>query len=208
MSSYGPISPLRIRFAKSAGLGPFIEVQATGVGVLVIEEADGTGNNFGDWSLGTKLRLLTEKGRRPAVGVLGEVKLPVASDDRGGATDETDFAGSLLLSKRLGERSRLHLNLGAELLGDPGARAAQNDVFLARLAAQRRIGSGDLIGVELVVQDGPSRRDSPRSLRAIYLRRLGRWAFQAGLAIGLSDDADDAALDLGVRRTLRWGGKR
>ena len=76
-------------------------------------------SNSGDWAFGTKVWLHQEGKKAPSVGFLYEVKLPNASNEGAGGTDETDFFGFVVLSKQLGEKNSVHGNLGLGILGNP-----------------------------------------------------------------------------------------
>jgi hypothetical protein len=194
------------QFRFSMGLGPAAELQVSGVPLTRIELEDQSFLEPGDFVLGTKLRLLGEKNRRPALGLLWEVKLPAASDEEGGATDETDFFGFFLLSRSVAERHRLHFNLGVGILGDPDKNAAQNDVAIVRLAWESRFGDGKSCGLEALVQGGPQDDDDTRLVRAIYSQRVGKVEIYGGFGVGIGEDSDDFRVDLGLRRAFRLRG--
>lgn len=185
------------------GLGDLVEVQATGILISVVDSAGATDQDFGDWTLGTKIRLLTEQGKRPAAAFLWEVKLPVASNDSGVGTDETDFFAHVLFSKQLGERNRLHVNLGVGLLGDPTKNGAQDDVVIFRAAWTGSLSDKNIIGAEFLARNGFKDNDSPVLLRGVYRRIAGRWSISGAVAAGLNDDADDFAIDLFIRRQFQ-----
>ncbi len=186
------------------GLGERVEVQATGVVFAGQETGDDSEWEFGDWTLGTKVQLLGEAARRPAIALLWEVKLPVASNEKGIGTDETDFLAHVLVSRRVGERHRVHGNVGVGLLGDPTENSAQDDVAILRAAWTTRLTDRQRIGAELLARDGFKENDSPILLRGSYRSGIGRWSIAAGIAFGLNDEADNMAIDLFLRRDFRW----
>ena len=188
----------------SFGLGKLVEVQLRGAVTTRVESEDGDNYNSGDWIFGTKIYLLGEKGRRPALSFLYEVKLPNGSDELGGATDETDFFGYLIASKGLSEHSILHVNLGLGILGNPFANSAQNDIGILRLAWERKLGPTRLVGLEAVVQSGPMDKDDPVFLHALIAQKVGRYALYAGGAVGLTEDSDEFLVDIGVRRRFSF----
>jgi hypothetical protein len=186
----------------SFGLGSIVEMQLTGVPVLLIDSGESTGSNAGDWIIGTKVRMLN--GNRGSLSFLGEVKLPSGSDEKGGATDETDFWAFLLFSSG-DRRNILHANIGLGILGNPATTAAQNDVLLLRLAWELAASSKDLFGVEGLLQSGPADHDDGGMIRIVYSRKMGGWAVFGGLGVGLNDDADNGRIDIGFRRRFRLG---
>ncbi len=187
----------------AAGLGKLVEVQATAILISAVDNPGGTEFGFGDWTLGTKIHLLSEQGKRPALALLWEVKIPVASNEDGIGTDETDFFAHVLLSKHLGERHRFDVNVGVGLLGDPTKNSAQDDVLMFSAAWSGQLSEKNVIGAELLARDGFRENDSPALMRGIYRRIVGRWSISAAVAAGLNDDADDLAVDLFVRRQFQ-----
>jgi hypothetical protein len=86
-----------------------------------------TTHDFGDLVMATKLRLLAETRRRPALAFKFEVELPDASDASGLGNNETEFYSRLLLGKYLG-RAHVFGELGLGILGNPAVATAQADV--------------------------------------------------------------------------------
>ncbi|MCB1032947.1 MAG: transporter [Acidobacteria bacterium] len=183
----------------SFGLGRVAELQVSGTVVSAIDDGSRSSTNSGDWTFGTKIWLAAEKGRRPALAFLYEVKLPNGSDEDGGVTDETDFFGYLIASKSLTDGSWLHANLGLGILGSPFDNASQNDVYILRVAFERPLSTRRLVGVEGIAEGGPDRGDDPRYLRVIYARKLRRWVLYGALGTGFSKDSDRLQLAAGLR---------
>lgn len=100
-----------------------------------------------DFVIATKLRLLTESGRRPAVGLRLATKLPNVSNESGLGTDMTDFYASLLLAKTV-QSIRVVANGGLAILGDPtSAVPEQNDLLTFGLSVARAMTSAtELVG--------------------------------------------------------------
>lgn len=186
----------------SFGLGRFSELQITGVAVAFIEDDDGSSTNSGDWTFGTKIWLLQEKGMRPALAFLYEVKLPNGSDEDGGATDETDFFGYILATKELTQKDLLHVNLGLGILGNPFANSEQNDIFILRAAWEHRLSARRLFGIEGILEGGPQDADDPAYVGGVLSQKLGKWALYGQALVGLNEDADEFRIRVGVRRRL------
>lgn len=122
------------RFGARVGLGDWVEIQASFEMLLLDEELDGGESTHsyggGDARLATKVRVLDENGPWPAFGLRFGVKLPNGNfDDRLG-TDETDFLVQTLVSKDLGPVVA-HVDLGLEILGNPGATIPDYPDFVA-----------------------------------------------------------------------------
>ena len=191
----------KARFAL--GLGELVEVQFSGTLYAVVENANGTDSDIGDWILGTKIRLFSEKDKRPAIALLWEVKLPSSSTDEGIGTDETDFYAHLLFSKGIGEKNRFDLNFGVGVLGDPADNGVQEDVLIFKTAWTGIISDKNIVGAEFLAQSGLTNGDSPVMLRGIYRRVVGRWTVSGAIGAGLNSDADDFTVDLFIRRNFQ-----
>jgi hypothetical protein len=98
-----------------------------------------------DVVIATKLRLLNEGGRRPALGIRFATRLPNASNESGLGHDTTDFFVSFLLGKSV-NRFRWVTNAGIAIVGDPIVAARQEDLLTLGMSLAARIGRG----VELV----------------------------------------------------------
>jgi hypothetical protein len=82
-----------------------------------------------DIVLATKIRLVTEAPRRPAIGLRFATRLPNASNESGLGHDMTDFFASLLIAKTA-QSIRVVGNAGVAILGDPTAAVPeQNDLM-------------------------------------------------------------------------------
>jgi hypothetical protein len=100
-----------------------------------------TGDSTHDVSnatLATKIRILTETGSRPAIGIRFATKLPNASNERGIDLDTTDVSGTLLLAKTV-QSIRVVANVGAGILTNPTSGVGQNDVLLYGLSFARAV---------------------------------------------------------------------
>jgi hypothetical protein len=100
-----------------------------------------------DFVVGTKLRLITEGGARPAIGLRLATKLPNSSNESGLGTDMTDFYASLLFAKTV-ESVRIVGNGGVAIVGDPTADVPeQTDMFTFGLSVARALtNSVELVG--------------------------------------------------------------
>ena len=82
--------------------------------------------SVGNITLGTKLKLVGENDRRPAMAFKFAVELPNANQAHGMANDETAFYADLLFGKNIG-RARVLGNLGFAILGSPITAGQQVD---------------------------------------------------------------------------------
>ncbi len=120
-------------FQISGVVQDFLTVSRRSAAVLPPNFAGNATSDVGDFVLATKLRLFTEKERRPALGFKFSVQLPNASNESGLGTDETNFYASLLLAKHLGQFHVLG-NIGLAILGSPVTPNSQTDLMTYGLA--------------------------------------------------------------------------
>ncbi len=97
-----------------------------------------TTGSIDDAVVATKIRLLAEGARRPAVGMRFGTKLPNASNESGLGLDTTDAFGTLLMAKTV-QSVRVVGNVGLGMLGDPTRGDRQNDVLLYGLSFARAL---------------------------------------------------------------------
>jgi hypothetical protein len=184
------------------GAGGWAEIQAAFDFIYLNEStADGSPTEYGngDLRLSTKVRLLSEAERRPAVGLRFGTKLPNASKQKQLGTDETDFGAEALLSKDFGPLAG-HVNLGLAILGNPGPvpgaenrdSSGQDDLFVYAVALSSRafpLASqsrwGIRLGLEATGATG-SRFDNDRDAARLGARlERGPLVLYAGASMGL-----------------------
>jgi hypothetical protein len=103
-------------------------------------------HDVSDIVIATKIRLLSEAGGRPAVGLRLATKLPNASNESGLGLDTTDFFASLLGAKSV-QSLRVVGNIGFGILGDPTSGNRQNDVLTYGVSVARAVTSrAELVG--------------------------------------------------------------
>lgn len=91
-----------------------------------------------DFAIATKIRLVPESARRPALGIRFATKLPNASNENGLDLNTTDFFVSILGAKTV-QSVRVVGNLGVGILSDPTDGARQNDDLTYGLSVARAV---------------------------------------------------------------------
>jgi hypothetical protein len=89
--------------------------------------------DFGDFTIATKIKINREGERLPAFGVRFGFEMPNSDEARGIGTNTTNVFGQILAAKSIG-RTRLFGNVGVAILQVPSRDFAQNDVVLYGLA--------------------------------------------------------------------------
>jgi hypothetical protein len=111
-----------------------------------VDAAGGTTHAVEDLVIGTKIRLLGETARRPAVGFRFATRLPNAKHASGMGQDTTDFGAALLIAKTV-QSVRVVGNVGFEILPQPLAADKQNDVLTYGLSFARAMTTAaELVG--------------------------------------------------------------
>jgi hypothetical protein len=198
------------------GAGDWAEVQLR-YELLYLDERRSDGTDFdkfggGDAELFTKVRLMREGETLPALGARFGVKLPNASRDDRLGTDETDFDIALLASKTLGPVA-LHVNVGLQILGNPGALtgdpdqsgSGQDDPFTFSIAAvsqpllAEHTGAYAVRGLLAFDLKQGSRFDNDFAAVSGGLQiTRSAWSVYGGASGGFSGAAEDFGLRLGV----------
>jgi hypothetical protein len=145
-----------------------------------------------DFIVATKLRLLPESGRRPAIGLRLATKLPNVSNESGLGTDMTDFFASLLFAKTV-QSIRVVGNGGIAILGDPTSTVPeQNDLMTFGVSVARAMTTaaelvGEINGRLNLANDDPD----PGAENRATMRLGGRYTrgslrVDAALLIGMT----------------------
>jgi hypothetical protein len=91
-----------------------------------------------DIVIGTKIRLVAEAAKRPAIGFRFATRLPNASNESGLGLDTTDFYASILGAKTI-QSIRVAANIGVAFLSDPTEGHRQNDALTYGLSVARAV---------------------------------------------------------------------
>jgi hypothetical protein len=192
------------QLAARVGLGPTAELRLQGNGLLDFDPDSGDdAREPGDFTFWAKVRFWKGTGFQPVVAGRIGVKLPVTSNESGLGTDETDFLAQLILSQKV-SRSRLHLNLGLAVLGDPTRTSAQSDAFTYALAAGVPLGGRARLVGEIAGQQGPGRFFDRSFVRAGVRWEAAGAVWDTGVSAGLIDESEDWGIVAGMTRGFSW----
>jgi len=136
----------------SFGAGANAEIQIDGISRSALSISDrvdaplssmvdvpgDTTRSFDDLVVGTKVKIVAESGRRPAIALRFATRLPNASNESGLGLDTMDFFQSLLVGKTH-QSMRVVGNVGLGILSDPTRGDRQNDVLIYGLSLARAI---------------------------------------------------------------------
>jgi hypothetical protein len=205
------------------GVGKIAEVQLEGavhhfldvkkqVSAFVAPVLTGTSttHNVGDFSIATKIRLLSETKRRPAVGFRFGYQMPNSNQSRGIGSNTSNIFAEFILQKHFGKLNLMG-NAGVAILQAPAANFTQNDVLTFgaafSYAAHRRMNVvGEVAGFH-------STRTISPSLVGTESRSQGRFGLQilaggfqwdvAGIA-GITRNSPRTGFTFGISRDFRW----
>jgi len=113
--------------------------------------------SVGNLTLGTKLKLVGEKDRIPAMAFRFAVELPNANQSHGLANDETAFYADLLFGKNIG-RTRVLGDIGFAILGSPVAAGQQADPLTYGVAVITPVHRRLNLVAEISGREGPKGR--------------------------------------------------
>lgn len=150
-----------------------------------------TTSSVEDWSIGMKVRFLSEGARRPAFGFRFATRLPSASNESGLGLDTTDFFASVLGAKTV-RSIRIVANVGLGILGDPTRGDRQNDVLtygfsLARALTQAAEVVSEING-HIDTREGapPPGTGSRGQVRVGARYTIGSWRGDAAVLLGVT----------------------
>ena len=220
-----PVSGLRGHLVRvptvglSIGVSSIAEVQIDGLSYTrlnVVERVDAplsdlvnfdgdTTSDMDDIVIGTKVRVLSEAGRRPAVGLWFATRLPNTGNESGLGLDTFRFFNSLLVGKTI-KSVRVVGNIGLGILSDPTRGDRQNDVVTYGFSLARAVSQATEVVAEVNGHVNsrrgapPPGTDSSGFIRAGARYTRGAVRFDAALVAGLT--SRDATI--GVTAGLTW----
>jgi hypothetical protein len=221
-----PLSGLRGDLTRAGviginiGLSPNVEVQIEGVAqnflsinsqgpsAIPLEVLPGanTTNDFGDFTLSTKIKLRAESDNGPSIGFRFGVQLPNSSQGRGIGLNQTNAYGQILVGKKFGRNGRVNTfgNLGIGILTAPTQLFTQNDVVLYGAATIIRINHQFSIAGEVNGRMNTRPGSGPLGTESQGEARLGMQIRASGLRFdfagikGLTSQSPRSGLTVGV----------
>jgi len=141
------VSALNIR----TGIGKIVEIQVQGMiqeflsvkhqgasfVTLDLPGANST-HDIGDFSIWTKILLLSEQGRRPAVAFRFGFQMPNSNQERGIGVNNINLYSEAILEKHFGKLT-IFGDLGIAILTSPNALYSQNDELMYGGAFRYRV---------------------------------------------------------------------
>lgn len=194
----------------SVGFSKNVEFQVSGVlqNFMSIESANSTSesvplpgstNDVGDFTVSTKIRVLNETEKRPAVGFAVGFEVPSSNQARGIGTNQINIFGKVIVQKRFGSRKNgvpkvnVFGNLGLGIFTAPLDRFTQNDMVLYGLAGIYRVNDS----VNLVAEVNGRANTRPHNI-PVGTESVGQ--FRVGAQFKASNLRFDTAAMFGLTR--------
>jgi hypothetical protein len=205
----------------NVGLSPNVEFQIDGVAQnflsintqtipspIALSFVPGTTstNDFGDFTLSTKIKIRSETRNGPSLGFRLGVQLPNSNQSRGIGVNQTNAFGTILVGKKFGKDARVNLfgNLGIGILTAPLEDFTQNDVLLYGFAGIIRIHKQFNIAAEVNGRANTRGGNAPLGTESQSEARLGMQVKASGLRFdfagiaGLSEFSPRSGVTFGV----------
>lgn len=181
------------------GFAPNVELQVEGVlqNFLAINSQSpshiplnitgNSTNDFDDFTISAKVKLLNEKGALPAVGLKFGYQMPNTDQAKGIGTNQINIFTKVIVQKRFGKRqgrtalANVYGNLGLGIMNAPLANFTQNDVLLYGLAGIFRLTDRINIATEVNGRLNTRSGDAPIGTESIGQYRIGAQIRASGL---------------------------
>ncbi len=156
-----------------------------------------------DMVVATKVRVLSEGTRRPAVGIRFATRLPNASNESGLGLDTLDFSVGVLAGKTVGS-VRVVANAGVAILSNPLVGTIQDDGFVGGVSIARAVTRGlevvgEVAGQKVLFADAaPVGAEPLGEVRAAVRYTRGRARIDGGILIGFTRRSPDFGVMAGV----------
>ena len=141
-------------------LGPLAEFQIKGAIQNFVKSGDQWRNDWGDWALSTKIRIVPETHVLPIISFRPTMVLPNSNDSKGIGTNSTQVFGDILVGKTVG-RGFVFGNAGLGILTDTTHVRAQQDVFTYGVAGVLPISTRMSLLTEVNGWENPRSSPSP-----------------------------------------------
>lgn len=181
------VGDIRIR----QGFASNVELQIEGVlqnylainsqtpSAIPLNIAGNSTNDFDDFVISAKIKLLNETRIFPAVGLKFGYQMPNTDQAKGIGTNQVNIFSKVLLQKKFGvqpgmsPRANIYGNLGLGIMTAPLARFTQNDVLLYGLAGIFRVNKRINIVSEINGRVNTRSGDAPLGTESVGQFRVG-----------------------------------
>lgn len=144
-------------------------------------------NDFDDFVMSTKIRLLSETAKRPAVGIKFGFQMPNSNQARGIGTNQINIFTKFIVQKKFGTaagrdpRANIFGNIGLGIMSAPLEDFAQNDVMLYGIAGVFRLNDRINLASEINGRLNTRSGDAPLGTESMSQFRIGTQIKASGL---------------------------
>lgn len=165
----------------------FLAINSQGPSAIPLNITGNSTNDFDDFTVSAKVKLLSETKNLPAVGLKFGYQMPNTDQARGIGTNQINIFSKIILQKKFGKRqgktplANIYGNLGLGIMTAPLAQFTQNDVLLYGLAGIFRL--NDRINIVSEVNGRLNTRsgNAPLGTESIGQFRVGTQIKASGL---------------------------
>jgi len=186
----------------------FLSIDSRGPSAIPLNVAPGalSTNDFGDFSLSTKIKLRKESRNGPSLGFQFGVELPNSNHARGIGINQTNAYGQILFGKKFGRDDRINTfgNLGIAILTAPTTLFSQNDVLTYGAAGIVRINKQFSLAGEVNGRANTRPGNGPLGTESQAQARIGMQVRASGLKFdvagikGLTSFSPNSGVTIGV----------
>lgn len=156
-------------------------------------------SDVGNLILATKLRLVQEGRRRPALAFRFATELPNTATEKGIGVDETNFEASILAEKQW-RALRFVGNVGLAILGDPLSPGAQDDLVTYGIAALVAVNPDVRVVCDWHGRAGPGGvgTEEQSTIRTGLQVRSGSFVWDGAFILGLRATDPETGIAVGL----------
>lgn len=165
----------------------FLAINSQGPSAIPLNVTGNSTNDFDDFTVSAKVKLLNETRNLPAVGLKFGFQMPNTDQARGIGTNQINIFSKVLVQKKFGKRpgrdpmANIYGNLGLGIMNAPLANFTQNDVLLYGLAGIFRLSNRVNIVSEVNGRINTRSGEAPLGTESIGQFRIGSQIKASGL---------------------------
>lgn len=165
----------------------FLAINSQGPSAIPLNVTGNSTNDFDDFTVSAKVKLLNETRNLPAVGLKFGFQMPNTDQARGIGTNQINIFSKVLVQKKFGKRpgrepmANIYGNIGLGIMNAPLANFTQNDVLLYGLAGIFRLSNRVNIVSEVNGRINTRSGEAPLGTESIGQFRIGSQIKASGL---------------------------
>jgi hypothetical protein len=165
----------------------FLAINSQGLSNIPLSITGNSTNDFDDFTISAKVKLLNETKLLPAVGMKFGYQMPNTDQAKGIGTNQINIFSKVIVQKRFGKRAgrtplaNIYGNLGLGIMNAPLANFTQNDVLLYGLAGVFRVNNRINVVSEVNGRLNTRSGDAPIGTESVGQFRVGTQIKASGL---------------------------